>query len=153
VGTGRLDGAGGEEIEALQGPAAVGGALAQVAALLKGLPFALMEAHEAIQASGTRAAWLPPLAVPHSLMLAVYPGEGAKYVEHLDNDEQDPRTREGPVGQRICDRAVTAIVYFNKDWCEDKDGGCLRIQKPDGSGHVDVAPAAGRMVLFQVSPC
>ena len=67
----------------------------QVAALLKGLPLALME-QDAARGEGSML--LPPLAVPHSLMLAVYPGEGARYVAHLDNNTDDPRTSEGPPG-------------------------------------------------------
>lgn len=48
-------------------------ALAAVASLLKGLPHALMQAE---QQRGVRGgAWMPELAVPQSLMLAVYPGE------------------------------------------------------------------------------
>eukprot|EP00951_Prasinocladus_malaysianus_P002406 scaffold17066_cov34-Prasinocladus_malaysianus.AAC.1 len=50
-------------------------------------------------------------------------------------------------GQRICDRAITSIAYFNKDWTE-QDGGCLRVQKLDGTGHEDIAPRSGRLVIF-----
>ncbi len=53
-------------------------------------------------------------------------------------------------GQRICDRAVTAIAYLNPGWREE-DGGCLRIHKLGGSGYVDVAPEFGRLVLFKVT--
>ena len=82
-----------------------------MAALLKGLPLALMEQDAARwslsvssgrDAGGTAADGvtkrIPLLAVPHSLMLAVYPGGGARYVAHLDNDVDDPRTKEGPHG-------------------------------------------------------
>eukprot|EP00951_Prasinocladus_malaysianus_P034495 scaffold348490_cov17-Prasinocladus_malaysianus.AAC.2 len=56
----------------------------------------------------------------------------------------------GCAGQRICDRAITSIAYFNKDWTE-QDGGCLRVQKLDGSGHEDIAPRSGRLVIFMVT--
>ena len=41
-----------------------------------------------------------------------------RYVRHLDNDVEDERGREGPPGLRVCDRIVTALLYFNADWEE-----------------------------------
>jgi len=89
---------------------------------------------------------------PPRLMLANYPGSGARYVSHLDNDPNDPGHLEGEVGSRACDRAVTAIVYMNDGW-EESRGGCLRIVRRSengggASGAVDVAPSEGRLVLF-----
>mmetsp|Transcript_32557 Transcript_32557/g.58276 ORF Transcript_32557/g.58276 Transcript_32557/m.58276 type:complete len:450 (-) Transcript_32557:916-2265(-) len=145
-GSGKSDGRGGEAMTPLSSlaPGQEGSGLAKVAAFMKGLPHAVMEKLGA--ASG--GAVHPHLAVPHSLMLAVYPGEGTHYVAHLDNDETDARTREGPAGQRICDREITAIIYLNSDW-EEADGGALRLALPDGSGDLDILPTAGRLVLLQ----
>ena len=87
---------------------------------------------------------------PSRLMLAHYPGDenaGARYVPHLDNDPEDPGSADGAPGLRARDRAVTAILYLNPDW-EEAHGGCLRVQLEDEKGEVDVAPAWGRVVLF-----
>jgi len=87
---------------------------------------------------------------PSRLMLAHYPGDedaGARYVPHLDNDPEDPGSADGAPGSRARDRAVTAILYLNPDW-EEAHGGCLRVHLEDGKGEVDVAPAWGRVVLF-----
>lgn len=147
-------------------------ALAAAGALLKGLPAALMAAPAA-----AAPPWMPALAVPESLMLAVYPGGGAYYARHVDNDAvpQQPaawaggagaaETRagwpaarpaagsvstaswQGPPGQRVADRAVTAILYLNSDWDAEQHGGQLRLHHADGS-ITDVEPQAGRLVLF-----
>lgn len=91
---------------------------------------------------------LATATAPDKLMLANYPGDGARYVAHLDNDPEDPRHSEGEPGLRARDRAVTAILYLNPDW-EESHGGCLRVRlEGTGAPTVDVAPSAGRMVLF-----
>jgi hypothetical protein len=91
---------------------------------------------------------LATATAPDRLMLANYPGDGARYVTHLDNDPTDPGHSEGEPGLRACDRAVTAILYLNPNW-EEAHGGCLRVQlDTGGKGTIDVAPSAGRMVLF-----
>jgi len=91
---------------------------------------------------------LATATAPDRLMLANYPGDGARYVAHLDNDPEDPRHSEGEPGLRARDRAVTAILYLNPDW-EESHGGCLRVRlEGTGAPTVDVAPSAGRMVLF-----
>jgi hypoxia-inducible factor prolyl hydroxylase len=92
-------------------------------------------------------------------MLALYPGEGARFANHIDNTTED--------GRRL-----TLLVYLNPGWTE-ADGGALRITEivPDSdtdsninininnntsSGElaetrrvaVDVLPMAGRMACF-----
>ena len=87
---------------------------------------------------------------PSRLMLAHYPGDknaGARYVPHLDNEPVDPGADDGAPGLRARDRAVTAILYLNPDW-EEAHGGCLRVRLEDEKVEVDVAPAWGRVVLF-----
>lgn len=60
------------------------------------------------------------------------------------------RARLGPAGQRVSDREVTAIVYLNTGWgSAQQHGGYLRIHPPHGGPPTDVAPVAGRLVLFQ----
>ena len=72
-------------------------------------------------------------------MLACYPGNGARYVCHLDN----------PGGEARNGRLLTLLAYLNKDW-RDEDGGVLRLHRPDrpATGPVDVAPLADRCVVF-----
>ena len=108
------------------------------------------EAPAAVVRNSAAAATSSRLATsvaPERLMLAYYPGSGARYVRHIDNDPEDPDHNEGEPGLRACDRSVTAILYLNPDW-EEAHGGCLRIELEDGRGELDVAPAAGRLVLF-----
>lgn len=42
---------------------------------------------------------------------------------------------------------MTAILYLNPGW-EKAHGGWLRVELEGGKGATDVAPSAGRMVLF-----
>lgn len=67
---------------------------------------------------------------------AMYP-VGAYYKKHLDRFRDDDR------------RALTTIVYLNRDWTE-ADGGQLRFwTDPDGEGeYFDVPPAGGTLVTF-----
>lgn len=68
-----------------------------------------------------------------TVQLAVYPGDGARYVAHRDALAGDPARR------------ATAILYLNPAWTP-ADGGCLRVWLPDGPR--DVEPLGGRLVVF-----
>jgi SM-20-related protein len=71
------------------------------------------------------------------LHLAVYP-PGGFYRAHVDRFEDDDH------------RIVSMILYLNDDWSA-QSGGMLRIWRPadaDESSFVDIAPIAGRLVLF-----
>lgn len=85
-------------------------------------------------------------------MLACYPGNGARYVRHLDN----------PGGAGSNGRLLTMLVYLNPGW-QQVDGGALRLHRllqcgdgdadanADGSqdtAHVDIAPLLDRCVCF-----
>ena len=54
---------------------------------------------------------------------------------------------QGPPGQRVADRAVTAIIYLNAPpWDEARDGGMLRIHHhSDGSSPSPAAAAAAEL--------
>mmetsp|Transcript_4413 Transcript_4413/g.8331 ORF Transcript_4413/g.8331 Transcript_4413/m.8331 type:complete len:241 (+) Transcript_4413:495-1217(+) len=93
----------------------------------------------------------PPLFAPTRIMATHYPGNGAKYVAHRDNDGGDDHTS---------DRCWTCIVYCNQGW-EPSDGGLLRChlgpndettqplkQSVDATHFVDVPPVAGTLVIF-----
>jgi hypothetical protein len=93
-------------------------------------------------------------------MLSIYPGDGTRFANHIDNTTQD--------GRRL-----SCIAYFNPDWKEEM-GGCLRI-KPKRHNYssasssvaaaaavneerkypnfqdydaIDIYPYAGRMIIF-----
>lgn len=88
-------------------------------------------------------------------MLAVYPGQGARFQRHVDNTAGDGRL-------------LTALVYLNPGW-DRAHGGALRVfdarvgdaPAPAGAFEaVDVFPEAGRVALFfadavahEVRPC
>ncbi len=62
---------------------------------------------------------------------------GAFYRKHLDQFSRDSRRR------------LSSILYLNHDW-QDADGGELRLylERKPASGHVDIRPDGGTLVLF-----
>jgi len=62
---------------------------------------------------------------------------GAFYRKHLDQFSRDSRRR------------LSSILYLNQDW-RDADGGELRLylERNPVSGHVDIRPDGGTLVLF-----
>ncbi|XP_017291182.1 egl nine homolog 3 [Kryptolebias marmoratus] len=68
-------------------------------------------------------------------MVACYPGNGAGYVKHVDNPNQDGR-------------CLTCIYYLNKNWNPKEHGGILRIF-PEGKPYVaDIKPLFDRLLVF-----
>lgn len=71
-------------------------------------------------------------------MLAIYPGEGARFAKHIDNSTGD--------GRRL-----TCLVYLNPNW-KREDGGALRLFPKSKNGEaavaVDIYPEAGRFAMF-----
>ncbi|XP_013885389.1 egl nine homolog 3 [Austrofundulus limnaeus] len=68
-------------------------------------------------------------------MVACYPGNGAGYVKHVDNPNQDGR-------------CLTCIYYLNKNWNPKEHGGVLRIF-PEGKPYVaDIQPLFDRLLVF-----
>eukprot|EP00746_Dinoflagellata_sp_MGD_P017449 gnl/MRDRNA2_/MRDRNA2_140047_c0_seq1.p1 gnl/MRDRNA2_/MRDRNA2_140047_c0~~gnl/MRDRNA2_/MRDRNA2_140047_c0_seq1.p1 ORF type:complete len:441 (+),score=80.01 gnl/MRDRNA2_/MRDRNA2_140047_c0_seq1:29-1351(+) len=83
-------------------------------------------------------------------MVACYPGNGARSKMHFDNHCADGK------GDYCNGRRLTATVYFNTGW-QPSHGGLLRVfnankkklcSTVDGSVKVDIAPIAGRLVLY-----
>ena len=122
--------------------AAVGGALA------------------ALPAEIERHGWPRPLQLPPLVQLGLYTGSsGARYSRHLDRNAWEKHNR----------REITILLYVNTEWDAATQGGCLRLHPnaanaatsaPVGVAPVDVAPLAGRLVLFpsateyhEVLPC
>ena len=119
-------------------------ALGLVARLLRALP-AEVEA----QLGQHDRSWR--LRVPTRLQAAVYDGSRERpshYHRHYDASHDIPMGRRNP-------RRLTCILYLNSGWDAARDGGALRVYHPKRAGeaaaderHVDVAPVAGRLVLF-----
>lgn len=75
-----------------------------------------------------------------------YPGNGARYVRHVDN------SCRGGGGGRCNGRRLSAVFYLNPLW-ESSAGGELRILRaaPEGAGELpllDVAPHNDRLLVF-----
>ena len=73
-------------------------------------------------------------------MLAVYPGDGARFQRHVDNTAED--------GRRL-----TVLLYLNDEGWEEKDGGMLRVWGRDEEDvenviGTDVLPTGGRLAMF-----
>jgi len=73
-------------------------------------------------------------------MLAVYPGDGARYGRHYDSTSS---------GRGDNGRVLTLLCYLNPFWREE-DGGSLRLLSTlsDEQGVADVAPLHGRVAAF-----
>lgn len=70
-----------------------------------------------------------------SIMVACYPGQGTRYKRHVDNPSSDGRK-------------LTTILYLNEHYDSSRDGGLLRIYKPDGSAFYDIEPILRRLIIF-----
>ena len=88
-------------------------------------------------------------------MFAVYPGEGSRFANHIDNTTKD--------GRRL-----TVLVYLNPDWTAEQ-GGALRVTPMENNNNnnnvnsnsdckrlsdtkaVDILPLAGRVAMFYSS--
>lgn len=67
--------------------------------------------------------------------VACYPGNGTRYVKHVDNPNGDGRL-------------ITAIYYVNKNWSVKHEGGLLRMY-PTGMNEVaNIEPLFDRVLFF-----
>jgi len=73
----------------------------------------------------------------HQVQVACYPGQGARYVRHLDALPPGP---DKPRGRRL-----TALYYMNPEWTP-KDGGALRMHLE--GDEIDIEPLGDRLVVF-----
>lgn len=94
-----------------------------------------LDVTECLRLAINRSCFLGLFTLEHHF--AAYP-PGARYRRHVDQF------------RGITDRAVTVIVYLNKRWLAE-DGGQLRLytDAPMPGNYVDIAPLAGRVVLFE----
>lgn len=68
-------------------------------------------------------------------MIACYPGNGTRYVKHVDNPIKDGR-------------CITSIYYCNENWDLSKHGGTLRLYPESSAVPMDVDPQGDRLVFF-----
>ena len=131
-----------------------GGAQAREQSGIGASTSALVRKLGALPALIERYGWPRQLAVPAMVQLGFYPGgSGARYRPHLDRWPNEVSNR----------RELTILVYCNCGWDAARHGGCLRLHPDQGGtagaadataagaaeGVVDVAPTAGRVVIFQ----
>mmetsp|Transcript_9813 Transcript_9813/g.8768 ORF Transcript_9813/g.8768 Transcript_9813/m.8768 type:complete len:236 (-) Transcript_9813:27-734(-) len=73
-------------------------------------------------------------------MIAIYPGNGTRFANHIDNT-----TRDG--------RRLTVVIYLNLGWTFEQ-GGALRLTTNTENSltrYVDVLPISGRLAMFYSS--
>ena len=75
--------------------------------------------------------------------LALYPGNGTRYIRHRDAPVDSSSPTNGPAHRRL-----TVIYYANPGWKEEH-GGHLRIFLP--TGEMDIAPLPDRLLMFYSS--
>lgn len=68
-------------------------------------------------------------------MIACYPGNGTRYVKHVDNPVRDGR-------------CITSIYYCNENWKLAEHGGTLRLYPETSLVPMDIDPQADRLVFF-----
>ena len=102
-----------------------------------GLPVLLRQADELVTTMARGAVIeLRSIISRSQPMLACYPGDGARYIRHLDN----------PGGTSSNGRLLTLLYYLNEGWTAEH-GGVLRLHRPDGT-RVDIEPLLDRAVCF-----
>ncbi|CAD5225371.1 unnamed protein product [Bursaphelenchus okinawaensis] len=80
---------------------------------------------------------IPPyqIAGRSRAMIACYPGNGTRYVKHVDNPIKDGR-------------CITSIYYCNDDWVLSDHGGTLRLYPETSRVPMDIDPQGDRLVFF-----
>jgi hypoxia-inducible factor (prolyl hydroxylase) len=67
--------------------------------------------------------------------VACYPGNGTRYIKHVDNPNGDGRV-------------ITAIYYLNKSWNTKRDGGLLRMFPAGVETVANIEPLFDRVLFF-----
>lgn len=67
--------------------------------------------------------------------VACYPGNGTRYIKHVDNPNGDGRV-------------ITSIYYINKDWDTKRDGGLLRMFPAGMNEIANIEPLFDRALFF-----
>eukprot|EP00759_Apiculatamorpha_spiralis_P022183 PhF_6_TR26517/c0_g1_i1/m.38343/K09592/EGLN, HPH; hypoxia-inducible factor prolyl hydroxylase len=69
-----------------------------------------------------------------TIMLALYPGGGSRFIRHIDNPNRNGRV-------------LTCVYYLNENWTPEH-GGTLRLYPMSSKEEYDVEPLCDRLVLF-----
>ena len=106
----------------------------------KGLESYLVKLGTLIQELGRPVPELLKVTSRSKAMAACYPGGGARYIKHVDNDEKHHLCRT---------RLLTALIYLNGDW-QSGDGGELAIFQAENQNALrrTVDPLQNRLLLF-----
>lgn len=67
--------------------------------------------------------------------VACYPGNGTRYIKHVDNPNGDGRV-------------ITSIYYINKEWNTKRDGGLLRMFPAGMNEIANIEPLFDRALFF-----
>jgi len=80
---------------------------------------------------------IPPYTISgrSRAMIACYPGNGTRYVKHVDNPVKDGR-------------CVTSIYYCNENWILTEHGGALRLYPETSAASMDIDPQGDRLIFF-----
>lgn len=85
-----------------------------------------------------------------STQLAIFPGDGARFVKHTDTYStihEQARSDSG-TGQDKLVRLITCVYYLNPEWTTDH-GGCLRVTTKGTTSHWDIPPMLDTLVVFR----
>lgn len=87
-----------------------------------------------------------------STQFAIFPGDGARFVKHLDTYSNAQRDEHGAMSEDGLVRLVTCVYYLNDDW-EPEDGGQLRVHLKETANlpacQWDVPPSLDTLVIFR----
>ncbi|KAG6576494.1 c transferase [Phytophthora cinnamomi] len=87
-----------------------------------------------------------------STQFAIFPGDGARFVKHLDTYSNAQRDERGVMSKDGLVRLVTCVYYLNDQW-EPDHGGELRVHLKDSkhltASHWDVPPKLDTLMVFR----
>ncbi|KAG6597844.1 c transferase [Phytophthora cinnamomi] len=85
-----------------------------------------------------------------STQFAIFPGDGARFVKHLDTYSNAQRDERGVMSKDGLVRLVTCVYYLNDEW-EPDHGGELRVHLKDSkhltASHWDVPPKLDTLMV------
>ncbi|KAG7379334.1 Egl nine 3 [Phytophthora pseudosyringae] len=87
-----------------------------------------------------------------STQFAIFPGDGARFVKHLDTYSNAQRDERGEMSKDGLVRLITCVYYLNDEW-EPAHGGHLRVHLKDSklvpTCHWDVPPKLDSLMVFR----
>ncbi|ETO81461.1 hypothetical protein F442_04130 [Phytophthora nicotianae P10297] len=87
-----------------------------------------------------------------STQFAIFPGDGARFVKHVDTYSNVHKDERGGISKDGLVRLITCVYYLNDQW-EIEHGGYLRVHVKDSKHlpacHWDVPPKLDTLVVFR----